>query len=271
MIRKCFTINPMRTKEEIKAYEESLVKTKRFLGCEIFYPYNVSETQYQQYVEGIQSLLQYEDFEIVCHLPHGRENNLATHNNETKVMERMKKAMDFASQFFVKRLTLHPGEIEEGLSKEEATQISICHVKELVDYAKQYKMVIMIENLVGTKELCLTKEEMKNYLQQFKHQEVKLIFDCGHCHASHTLHPSKITDFVQELKQDLFHIHISDNHGISDEHGPIGSGTIDFVAYFQTLKNIGYTGLYCSEVLFHTVQDLMDTSDKMDEIEKKIK
>ena len=38
-MRKCFTINPNRSVEEIKSYEENLVKTNIYQGCEIFYPY----------------------------------------------------------------------------------------------------------------------------------------------------------------------------------------------------------------------------------------
>ena len=37
-MRKCFTVNPNRTKEEIAAYEV-LLKNNIYQGVEIFYPY----------------------------------------------------------------------------------------------------------------------------------------------------------------------------------------------------------------------------------------
>lgn len=268
MIRKCFTINPLRTKEDILSYEEHLIKTNLFVGCEIFYPYNVSNEQYQDYCDGIKSYLKYDNFEIVCHLPHGKENNIASYNNLDNIMNRYYKAIEFSAMFNVHKLTLHPGELDGTLSKEEAIKLSIENVKKLSSFCKQYNMTIMIENLVGSNELCLTKEEMKEYLEHFDHQ-VLMTFDCGHCHASHTLNKTPINEFVLYLKDYLAHLHLSDNHGLKDEHQTLGSGTIDFVSYFQTLKNLNYQGLYSSEVLFNSYEDLILTSKKIDEIEKK--
>lgn len=269
MIRKCFTINPMRTKADILSYEEHLIKTGVFSGCEIFYPYNVSSEQYQDYCEGVKSYMKYDNFEIVCHLPHGRDNNIASYHNLDNIMNRYYKAIDFASMFKVHKLTLHPGELDGTLSKEEAIKLSIENVKLLVKYATKYDMIIMIENLVGSNELCLTKEEMKSYLENFNHQ-VFMTFDCGHCHASHTPNKTPINEFVTYLSEYLTHIHLSDNHGLKDEHQILESGTIDFISYFKTLHNIGYKGLYSSEVLFNNYEDLLLTSNKIDEIEKKL-
>lgn len=270
MIRKCFTINPARTKDDILSYEENLIKTKLFSGCEIFYPYNVSEKQYNDYIEGVKSYLKYQDFEIVCHLPYGRDNNLASLNNIDEIMTRLKKGMDFARMFNVHKLTIHPGELDGTVSKEEAINLSIKHVMELVEYANKYDMTIMIENLVGSHELCLTKEEMLDYLSHFNHQ-VMMTFDCGHCHASHTNNKTPINDFVIALKDYIAHLHLSDNYGTTDEHQVLGSGTINFESYFETLRTIKYNGLYSSEVLFKDYKDLINTSNKIDEIENKIK
>ncbi len=269
MIRKCFTINPLRTKEEILSYENHLIKTGLFAGCEIFYPYNVSVEQYNDYVEGIKSYMKYDNFEIVCHLPHGKANNIASYTDLDNIMERYYNAISFASMFNVHKLTLHPGELDGTLSKEEAVKLSIENVKKLAKFASKYDMTIMIENLVGSNELCLNKEEMKNYLSNFNHQ-VLMTFDCGHCHASNTINKTPINEFVKYLKEYLAHIHLSDNHGIRDEHQALGTGTIDFVSYFKTLKEISYEGLYSSEVLFNSYEDLLLTSKKIDEIKNKI-
>lgn len=270
MIRKCFTINQHRTKEKIKSYEDNLVKTGLFKGCEIFYPYDVSVEQYNDYVNQVKEFLKYQDFEIVCHLPYGRINNVASFENIDEIMERLYKAIDFSAMFNVHKLTFHPGELDGTLSKEDAIKQSLKNVRKLIDYAKKYNMTLMIENLISSKELCSTKEEMKAYLEALNN-EAKLIFDCGHCHASKSPNKNEIIDFVKLLKDELYHIHISDNDQSTDKHGKIGSGTIDFVTYFKTLKEINYQGLYSSEVIFHSYLDLIETSNKIDEIEKLIK
>ena len=61
-------------------------------------------------------------------------------------------------------------------------------------------------------------------------------------------------------KDDLMHLHISDNDGTRDKHARIGTGTIDYQLFFDTLNSIGYDGLCSSEVLFNTVEDLKQTA-----------
>ena len=270
MIRKCFTVNAMRRPDEIKSYEEHLIKTNIFKGCEIFYPYNVSKEQYDNYVEGIKSYLKYEDFEITCHLPHGKDNNIACEENIENVMNRMYDAIDFASMFKVKGLTLHPGHSENNEERQVCFMRSVNNVKKIANYAKKYNMIIMIENLVGSHELCLTSEEMLEYLSNFKGENVLMTFDCGHCHAAHSENKTPVVEFVRSLNKNIAHIHLSDNHGEKDEHQKLGTGTIDFVSYFKELKNINYSGLYSSEVLFNSYEDLINTSNAIDNFMKEV-
>lgn len=271
MIRKCFTINPLRTKKDFEEYEEYLVKSKAFAGCEIFYPYSVASKQYQDYVNGVKNFMKYDDFEIVCHLPYGAVNNPATHVNEDEIMNRLKQAIDFAASFNVQKLTLHPGELDQTLSKEEAFEVATMHVKELAQYAKQYQMIVMLENLVGSQELCKTPEEMTKYIKMVDEDNVKFIFDCGHFHASSDKIEKNLSQFVTSMKDYLCHLHLSDNDGSTDQHRALGSGTIDYVPYFQTLKDLNYQGLYCSEVLFNDYHDLLNTALKIEEISNQLK
>lgn len=270
MIRKCFTINPHRTKEEILSYEEHLIKTNIYSGCEIFYPYNVSKEQYNDYIEAVKSYLKYKDFEIVCHLPYGALNNVATYKDLEETMQRLKNGIDFASQFNVTKLTYHPGNLDGSLSRAEAIKLAIKNIKELSLYAKKYNMIFMIENLIGEHELCAKLEETKYFIDNLKEENVKLIFDCAHCHVAYGGDNNAITKYIDTLGEHLEHIHVSDNHGLKDEHAPLLSGTIDYVKYFSLLKELGYKGLYSSEVLFKDYNDLINTSNSIDIIENKI-
>ena len=264
MIRKCFTINPHRTKDEILSYEENLIKTNIYSGCEIFYPYNVSEEQYNDYIQAVKSYLKYDSFEIVCHLPYGAMNNVATYKDLDETMTRLKKGIDFASLFNVTKLTYHPGNLDGSLSRVEAIELAIKNIRELALYAKKYNMIFMIENLIGEQELCAKLEETKYFLESLKDCDVKLIFDCAHCHVAYKGDNNAIFDYLNTLGDYLSHIHVSDNHGLRDEHAPLLSGTIDYVKYFEWLKQHGYKGLYSSEVLFKDYNDLIKTSNSMD-------
>lgn len=264
MIRKCFTVNPNRKKEEIEDFSKVL-KNGAYVGCEFFYPYDKTDEEKLLYLKAIKEYQKYNP-EFVCHLPYGKYNNLATYENIEVVLSRLKDAITFASNLPVTKLTLHPGELDGTLLKDEAIKVAANHIKELCIYAKKYNMVIMLENLVGMHELMKTPEEYLELKSLINEDNVKFIFDVAHYHSSaHEVPYHKNIDYViRTLKEDLYHLHISDNDGTKDSHSKIGEGNIDFIQYFKSLKEIGYKGLLSSEVLFNTSTELMATSDKID-------
>lgn len=266
-MKKCFTITCLRTNEDIKKAEELLVKTNLYQGCEIFYPYNVSEEKKQEYINNIKRFMKYPNFTIVCHLPYGINCNPATLNNLEHTLQIYYDAIDFASQFNVKCATLHPGHLDKNFSHQQSLAISIQSCQKICDYAKQYDMDIAIENMVNPDELCLKLEEMIFYHQQVNRNNLKLTLDCGHYHASSTNEKSKkdLSEYAITFKDKIAHLHLHDNCGVKDQHLKLGEGTIDFKTYFKTLKDIGYNGLYGSEVLFNDYSELILTAKKLDE------
>lgn len=270
MIRKCFTINPHRTLDEILSYEEHLVKTNIYQGCEIFYPYNTTLEQFENYKKGINNFLKYDNFEIVCHLPYGAQNNVATYVNLDETMKRLLAGIDFASLFNVTRVTYHPGNLDGTMSRDDAIKLAIKNISILAKHAKKYNIIFMIENLIGEQELCAKIEETRYFLDELKDDNVKLIFDCAHAHCAYKGEKEAVFNFLEEFKNQIYHLHVSDNHGLRDEHAPLLSGTIDYVRYFRRLKELNYNGLYSSEVLFKDYNDLIKTSNTLDSIEKEL-
>lgn len=259
-MRKCFTVTCMRSLDEILSYEEHLVKTKEFSGCEIFYPYNVSEEQRKMYSDAIKVFTKYDNFEIVLHMPYGVDNNIATNSQE--VMERLLDSIDFANCYGVKKLTLHPGSVIDGMERKDSTRISAMNVQRLCDHASKYDMTIMIENLVGNHELCLNEEELLEFFNLVNRDNCKFILDCGHYNVANK--NKDLKDVVYKLKNYLVHLHLSNNFNLRDEHAPLDKGNINFKSYFKYLCDINYQGLYCSEVLYKTYEDLLNTSKLMD-------
>lgn len=263
MIRKCFTVNPHRTIEEINSYEV-LLKEGIYQGVEIFFPYQKTKEQQEIYLNGIKSYLKYNP-EMVCHLPYGKASNLASYENLEEIMQRFYDAIDFASLVGCKKLTLHPGEWDKTISKEEAEQLMISNIKKLCIYAAKYDMVVMLENLIGDIEFMKTPEDYFLYKKMINEPNLKMIFDVAHYYTAHIQEEKDIIGFITLVKDDLYHLHISDNDGTRDAHGPIGTGTIDFKTYFKALKELNYEGLYSSEVLFNTHIDLRNTAKNMDD------
>jgi len=46
--------------------------------------------------------------------------------------------------------------------------------------------------------------------------------------------------FLNKVKNKLVHIHMHDNHGVWDEHLPLGQGAIDYPDFFAALACSGY-------------------------------
>jgi sugar phosphate isomerase/epimerase len=264
MIRLSFTINPARTPEDIYDYEDKLIKTGIYQGAEIFYP--MDEEKRKVYTQAVKSYLKYPNFELICHLPYGQDFNISRTDATRSILPILKDAIVWANTFGIKKLTFHPGcaidfdgsKIEKKLAVERSEK----NIVELTKLAETYGMEIMIENLVGVEELCKTPEEVLDYIGTVKAKNLHFIFDCAHYHTSFGVDnkTKSIPNFIYQLKDHLHHAHISDNNQTTDQHHPLGTGTIDFVSYFKAMHEIGYTGLYSSEVLFHDSNDLIQTA-----------
>lgn len=264
-MKKCFTINCMRTREDFIDYDQ-IITDKIFQGVELFYPYNVDDDQTKLYTEEVTKLVNnHQELEVVLHLPHGGSNNLVTKEYAINdvIIQRMKDAITYASQFRVKKLTLHLGSAYQNYSCDRQKLIDkvIEALNILCDYAKQYEMNVMVENMPRDVELGYSVDELEYIFQNSKKDNLKFILDTGHAHVS----SYEVTDYIIRLSKYLYHMHFSDNHGSTDEHKPINTGTIDFVKVFTELNKINYNELHCLEILFNKASDQVGYAKTIEE------
>ena len=261
-MKKCFTINCMRTNDDFDGYEKILSKGL-YQGIELFYPYNVFSDQRTLYTSRVKALIEKCHPEVVLHLPHGHNNDLLG-SNKDEVYQRMCDAIDYANMFGVKKLTLHLGTYPLEISRENAVNEVIKVVNNLCEYALKYNMFVMIENMPGYSELGYSPEEILYIIKMVKFNNIKFILDTGHAHVS----DYEITEYIDLLSDYLYHMHFSDNSGKTDEHKRVNSGTIDFVSVFKALNKISYHELHCMEVLFKNYTDLIDYAKDIDIYDK---
>ena len=262
-MKKCFTINAMRTRDDFTSYDK-IISDNIFCAVELFYPYNVTSEQATLYEEEVTKLINNHPLlEVVLHLPHGGLNNLVLPNfsRNEEIINRMRDAITFAKKHNAKKLTLHLGSAynNESEYRQKLINALIPILQELCDYAKDQN--IMIENMPRDNELGYAPLEILDIIKRVNMPNIKFILDTGHAHVS----DYKIDDYIITLKDYLYHIHFSDNHGICDEHKPIGSGTIDFTHVFKLLNNIHYNELHCLEILFKDFHDLLSYAKDIEE------
>lgn len=251
-MKKCFTINPLRTVDEVKSYYE-LFEKDIYQAIEIFFPYNQTKERYDEYTNSIKDLINsFVNIEVVMHLPFGPKANLCDLNNFREIMQVMKDGMDYSNLFNIKKLTLHLGIVDKGIDR----SIYLEHIHnvlvDLCDYASKYEMIIMIENMPGFGELGYSPDEILNIIKKVNKDNLKFILDTGHANVS----SYNIADYVYTLKNYLYHLHLSDNNGARDEHARLGLGNINFYDFLNLMKEINYQELYCLEILYNAVEDL---------------
>ncbi|MFA7435778.1 MAG: sugar phosphate isomerase/epimerase family protein [Bacilli bacterium] len=259
-MKKCFTINPLRTKEEIESYYY-LFEEGIYQAIEIFYPYNLDNDTFNVYTNSIHSLInKFKNIEVVMHLPHGYKNNLCDLNGYIEILKRMKEGIDYSNQFGIKKLTLHLGIIDLNTNREIYLGHIVNVLTELCDYASKYQMYIMIENMPGIKELGYSPDEILYIIEKVNLDNLKFILDTGHANVSEY----EISEYIYKLKEYLYHLHLSDNDGTRDAHARLGLGNIDFYQFIVDLKKINYSELYCLEIIFKEANELLRNAKSLD-------
>ena len=178
---------------------------------------------------------------ISVHAPFG-DLNLATlndpiwHESIRQICNCIKHASDFAD-----RITIHPGYLSPtgkllpqkvwALQKEALRQIGKC--------AADHSVLACVENMIGVKEfLCQLPEELIGMTEGI--DGIGMTFDFGH---ANTL--GKVNSFLPYVSK-ARHIHIHDNHGMSDEHLALGDGLINWNVVGKAVAS-NYNGIVVIE------------------------
>jgi sugar phosphate isomerase/epimerase len=163
------------------------------------------------------------NLKVTVHAPYG-DLNLATLNDPIwresirQICTCIKHASDLTD-----RVTIHPGYISPvgKLMPQKAWELHKEALRQIGKFASGHSVLACLENMIGVKEfLCRQPEELIGMTEGI--EGIGMTFDFGHAHTTGT-----VDAFLPHLHR-AHHIHIHDNHGISDEHLPLGAGTINW-------------------------------------------
>ena len=109
----------------------------------------------------------------------------------------------------------------------------------LVDLAKEYGVVVALENMPFTKLILSTPEQVLGFVKEFDSPWFRVCLDTGHA-AVFGLNPA---DTVRLLgKEYLSILHVHDNDGRRDLHWLPYFGVIDWADFSRALTEIGFEG-----------------------------
>jgi sugar phosphate isomerase/epimerase len=147
-------------------------------------------------------------------------------------MRQIKKIISWADHFPLSRINMHMGKTVSNIEfvKDRVREIIYESIEEISIYAREKKVELLIENIgIDKYDFDKNVDELKKVIEKFK---LGICLDTSH--ANITLGAEF---FVKEFKDHIRQIHASDNLGSSDDHLPIGEGTINWDIYKDILCN----------------------------------
>ena len=168
-----------------------------------------------------------------------------TEELRAKRMILMKRSIKCASLMGIKNWVIHPI-VPFGTGNfwpEEVWRINIEFFKELLPVAKQYGVIICLENMPWKNFPIATPEQSFQLINIMNDDNFKFCLDTGHA-AVCGISPA---DAVRFAGKDLKALHVHDNDGKGDHHFVPGLGVIDWKAFIEALKEIEYDGVFSFE------------------------
>lgn len=233
------------------------IKALGYDGVEIWggRPHAYHEDITDDRIEEIRALLDELDLEISNFIPaqFRYPTNLASTDEliRNNSVNYIKHNVDVAEKLSSPYVSICPGYSMYGDKPNEAMAALEKSISEIIEYAKNYKTMIIIEpaHYMET-DLIMTVKDAVNLIEKFGKDRLGLCVDTGHLHVN-----KESFDTYDLTKDYIVHYHIDDNFGISDDHLVPGEGSIDFVTFLESLKNNMYRGYLAVELGFGYTTD----------------
>lgn len=277
MERFGFNINLKNSPEDILELGEKALKNGDYEAIEVTYYEHKEHVDTTAYNKAIKTIVEKYHPQVLVHIS---AFNMAEENSVLRkaILEEVQSCIDYTEYLGGKEIVIHSGDKYAGLhtpivhedgsrpTEEEiyemAFGLSVELMQKACDLAAAKGMTLYTENLNAT-ALTLTMDEVLRYVKAVNRDNLKIVFDVGHCnHVIGTIYPE-----VVKGGSLLKHLHIHDNHGIGkDQHLPIGEGTLDFEEFVKGLKDVNYDGLYMMELYCATPENLKTSREKLAKI-----
>ena len=180
------------------------------------------------------------------HMPFSRSWNIDISSMEKAVrqstVEYFKELIAKASDIGIDKFVVHPScePIPEELRLEYIKNSQEC-LNELAEFAHSHGAVIAVENLPRT---CLGRNSKEMLELISVNDKLKVCFDTNH------VLKENVVDFVNNVKDKIITLHVSDCDFENERHWLPGEGKIDWPMLITALQNVNYNGVWMYEIGF---------------------
>jgi sugar phosphate isomerase/epimerase len=191
-------------------------------------------------VERLEELRSSYDIEYSIHAPYA-DTNLAADDDLIRewVLKRIRASIRFTSELSAEYLVIHPGwsTATERFSRGRSWELNIRSLYWLMRYAGEYGVKCLIENVPNpTPYLLVSIDDFELFDKEMK-PPMNYVLDVAHAHLQNEEY-----QFIEKFGPKIKHVHVSDNEGESDQHLPIGEGSINWSRVIDSLDDIGFDG-----------------------------
>ena len=157
-------------------------------------------------------------------------------------LEELRRCVNAFAEIGARWMNVHPDRHAPMHDRRFFVERNIATLRELVPYAAERSVGVMVENLPGDFNTAKDLGELLDPLPG-----LGLHLDIGHANLL-VLH-STVEELLVAYGSRLRHVHLHDNKGGSaDLHLPLGTGTVDVRGAVNLLKRFGYDGTITLEV-----------------------
>ncbi len=169
-------------------------------------------------------------------------------------LKRLRQSMQFAHDLDAYLVVFHPGgrsaisDFYPGANWKQNQE----SIKQLHKWATDLGIKLAMENLPEKYGFLMnTPQDFIRFYEETGLEDIGIVLDTGHAHLE-----GQTLAFLQKLPQKVVHIHISDNHGLVDEHLGLGDGTIDWITFAKEVKAANFSGTVLTEAVFNAKETL---------------
>ena len=176
-----------------------------------------------------------------------------------KGMEGMRVALKNARDLKATSVLLVPAVVNQKVTYKQAYERSQKCIRELLPMAKEYGVVIGIENVWN--KFLLSPLEFARYVDEFECQCARAYFDVGNVVIF-----GFPQDWIRTLGPRISRIHLKDFKRAGYKWTPLLDGDVNWPECVKALKEVGYSGWMTTEVGGGDEAALRDLSKRVDKI-----
>lgn len=169
-------------------------------------------------------------------------------------LARIKRSIEGCRALGGEVVVIHSGQCPLGELKQELAKAKrdfSRFLQSCLAQAKASGITLAIENLNRPDFPFSTPEEIATLAERFK--GLGVAYDIGHAYLAERRRGSPAPEramvkILRRVGKHVAHVHVHDNHGLSDEHLLPGDGAIDFKPVVRAIQKAGFRGFWVAEL-----------------------